>query len=54
MDLTYEDGMVMSRSAADSFKYVCRKKVKLWDISMVPAIKSKVSPFSRPWWQIAF
>ncbi len=54
MDLTYEDGMVMSRSTADKFKYICRKKVKLWDMSMVPAMNSKVPPFSRPWWQVAF
>ena len=38
MSLTYEDSMVIYRSAASKFRYLCRKRVKLWDISAVPAI----------------
>ena len=54
MSLTYEDDMVMSRSVASKLRYPCKKRVKLWDISAVPAINSKIPPFSRSWWQVGF
>ena len=54
MDLTYEDGIVLSSSAASKFKYLCVKRVVLHNAHDIPELGSTIGPFSRVWWQIGF
>lgn len=52
---TYEDGMVMSRSAAKRFEYECRVSVHMDPIgNRVPSIGTIIEPHSVPWWQNHF
>ena len=55
LELTYEDGMVMSRSAASRFGYVSTTSVYLdphkYDI---PQVDDVIMPFSVAWWQNHF
>lgn len=46
-DLTYEDGVVMSVSAARKFKYLCMKRITLALGSKFPTVGSFIDPFSK-------
>jgi len=55
LELTYEDAIVMSRSAACRFKYTSHTSVHLPPSgSKIPSIGEKISPFSTAWWQNHF
>ena len=54
MHETYENGVVLSASAASRFKYYCIKAVSLPNGSRIPDISSVICPFSVPWWQVPF
>ena len=51
---TYEDGIVMSASAAARFRYFCRRTVILSATAKIPKIGDRIQPFAHPWWQVAF
>jgi DNA-directed RNA polymerase beta subunit len=53
-DLTYEDGIAMSLSAANKFQYLCVKQVPIRNGPDVPVKGTKVSPMSKSWWQVPF
>ena len=55
MEETYEDGMVLSRTAANRFKYISNISMYL-DASRddFPTIHSTILPHSVPWWQNHF
>ena len=55
LELTYEDGMVMSRSAASRFKYVSTTSVYLDPHKYnIPQVDDVIMPFSVAWWQNHF
>jgi len=55
LELTYEDAIVMSRSAARRFKYSSHTSVHLAPSGpRIPSIGEKISPFSTAWWQSHF
>ena len=55
MELTYEDGMVLSRSAARRFEYVANISVYLDPTrDTIPARQSHIAPYSIRWWQNHF
>jgi RNA polymerase Rpb2, domain 6 len=55
MELTYEDGMVMSRSAARRFGYEATISVYLNPaVNTIPLLGDVVEPFSTVWWQNHF
>jgi DNA-directed RNA polymerase beta subunit len=55
MELTYEDGMVLSRSAAKKFEYTAYVSVQLNPaVSKVPNVGDTVEPYGESWWQNHF
>ena len=55
MHLTYEDGMVMSRSASQRFRYTAEiHRVVPASERNIPDQGSNVDPYSRNWWQCHF
>ncbi len=54
MGYTYEDGIVLSVSAASRFRYLCRTTVLISMKSKNPKIGSYIQPYEYPWWQVAF
>lgn len=55
LELTYEDGIVMSRSAANRFGYTSKTSVHLTPIiDSIPDIDEVIKPFSVKWWQNHF
>jgi DNA-directed RNA polymerase beta subunit len=55
LELTYEDGMVLSRSAAARFKYSATVSVYLSPVTdTIPMLGDVVDPFSANWWQNHF
>jgi hypothetical protein len=55
LELTYEDGMVMSRSAASKFKYVSTTSIYLNPHKYnIPQVDDVIVSFSVAWWQNHF
>ena len=55
MEETYEDGIVLSRSAARRFSYsVEYTKVLQIRSHKIPELGCTIEPYSRPWWQCHF
>ena len=55
LELTYEDAIVMSRSAASRFKYTSKTSVYLSPSRFeIPKLNEEVAPFSTAWWQNHF
>jgi hypothetical protein len=55
MEETYEDGMVLSRTAANRFKYISNISMYLHaSRDDIPTIHSTILPHSVPWWQNHF
>lgn len=55
MELTYEDGIVMSRSAAMRFEYdIAVIRVLTVPVSALPQKEDRIAPYSVPWWQSHF
>lgn len=52
MELTYEDGMVMSVSTARRFKYKAYHKIMINGGSTdIPKVGDMIDPFGKRWWQ---
>jgi hypothetical protein len=55
MELTYEDGMVMSRTGARRFHYKAEVSVSLNPRSQeIPTVGTTVEPYEKHWWQNHF
>ena len=55
MHLTHEDGVVMSRSASERFKYKAEinRTLSVFD-RHIPDVGTIIEPYSRNWWQCHF